>query len=166
MPALSLLSRKCDALYLFFFVIHLPIIFLVDTVPLLPSFLVTDLSHTIRDFYINNYHDKFFQESPPAWFSVFIVMELFYHTPLSIWAIWALWRDHPLVPANLLVFGVQSFVTSMACLAEVWSWTDRTTSQKQTLTSLYAPYVALGAFMALDMFSRLRGQLLSKSKRE
>lgn len=64
----------------------------VDTVPLLPSVLVTELSHTIRQYYISNYHDKFFQEAAPAWFSVFIAMELLYHTPLSIWAIWALWK--------------------------------------------------------------------------
>ncbi|EAU32874.1 predicted protein [Aspergillus terreus NIH2624] len=164
--ASSLLTRKRDLLYFIFFVIHVPIIFLVDTVPLLPSWLVTDFSHTLREYYIVNYHDKFFEEAAPAWFTLFTAMELVYHAPLSVWAIGALWRDHPLVPAHLLVFGVQSFVTSIACLAEVWTWDDRTTSQKQTLTSLYAPYVALGGFMALDMFLRLRGQILGKTKRE
>ncbi|KAL4892416.1 transmembrane protein 6/97 [Aspergillus ambiguus] len=162
----SLLARRRDLCYFLFFVIHLPIIFLVDTVPLLPSFLVTDLSLSLRQYYIANYQDKFFEHVAPAWFSVFIAMELVYHAPLSAWAIRALWKDHPLVPVHLLVFGVQSFVTSLACLAEVWSWDDRSTSQKQALTSLYAPYVALGAFMALDMFWRLRGQILGKTKRE
>lgn len=52
--------------------------------------------------------------------------------------------DNPLVPIHLLVFGVQSFVTSVACLVEVWSWTDRSTDQKTNITFLYAPYVALG----------------------
>lgn len=51
-----------------------------------------------------------------------------------------------MVPVHLLVFGAQSFVTSVPCLAEVWSWTDRTVDQKQNLTMLYAPYVALGMF--------------------
>lgn len=89
-----------------------------------------------------------------------------------------------MVPVHLLAFGVQSFVTSLPCLAEIWSWTDRSLDQKQNLTMLYAPYVALGklalfvsyrrwdtltligAFMALDMVSRLRGQLTRKAKSE
>ncbi|KAF7171557.1 hypothetical protein CNMCM6106_005905 [Aspergillus hiratsukae] len=91
-------------------------------------------------------------------------MELFYHAPLSIWAIPALLRDNPMVPVHLLAFGVQAFVTSLACLVEVWSWADRTVVQKRSITMLYGPYVALGAFMALDMVFRLRGRLLPKRK--
>ena len=53
---------------------------------------------------------------------------------------------------HLLVFGVQSFVTSSACLAEVWGWDDRTVAQKQDLTMLYAPYVMLGKFMFILPF--------------
>lgn len=49
-----------------------------------------------------------------------------------------------MVPVHLLVFGVQSLVTSLACLVEVWSWPDRSVLEKQTLTALYGPYVALG----------------------
>ncbi|KAB8070945.1 putative integral membrane protein [Aspergillus leporis] len=162
----SLLSRKCDLIYFIFFAVHLPIIFLVDAVPLLPSILQTNLSHQLRSFYIETYHDKFFSEAPPAWFSTFIAMELLYHAPLSLWALGALLKDNPLVPMHLLVFGVQSFVTSSACLAEVWGWDDRSTAQKRDLTFLYAPYVLLGAFMVLDMLFRLRGTLLGKTKRE
>ena len=45
----------------------------------------------VRKFYIDTYHDQFFI-SPPAWFTMYIWMELFYHVPLSIWAIGALLR--------------------------------------------------------------------------
>ncbi|KAE8376011.1 transmembrane protein 6/97 [Aspergillus bertholletiae] len=164
----SLISRKRDLIYFIFFAIHLPIIFLIDTVPLLPSVLQTNVSHHIRSYYIETYHDKFFSEPSPMWFSTFIAMELVYHAPLSLWALGALLRDDPLVPIHLLVFGIESFVTSSACLAEVWGWDDRTVAQKQDLTMLYGPYVMLGAFMALDMVLRLRGKLLvlAKSKSE
>lgn len=57
----------------------------IDTVPLLPTFLQTNLSYQLREFYITTYRDKFF-EDPPTWFTVFIWMELLYHLPLSIWA--------------------------------------------------------------------------------
>ena len=206
-------TRKRDCAYLIFFATHIPIIFLIDTVPLLPPVMVTSLSHTLRDFYITTYRDKFFSE-PPTWFTAFIWMELLYHVPLSLWAVWGLLRgefpflfrfqpsrppftclpdgvsnasdtgteesphltpttchlprwagtgirftspkdfvtngfpnpnlDHPLVPVQLLIFGVQAFVTSLTCLVEVWNWPDRSVAEKQQITSLYGPYVALG----------------------
>ncbi|KAJ5584020.1 uncharacterized protein N7459_003820 [Penicillium hispanicum] len=159
-------ARKRDWAYLFFFASHIPIIFLVDTVPLQPTWFVSDLSLRLREFYVATYHDKFFEGPAPVWFSAFIWMELLYHVPASLWAVWGLLRDHPLVPVHLLVFGVQAFVTSLTCLVEVWSWPDRSVPEKQQITSLYGPYVALGALMALDMVARLRSQLLPKPKRE
>ncbi|KZN87464.1 putative membrane protein [Penicillium chrysogenum] len=164
-PTMSICTRKRDLAYLLFFVTHVPIILLIDTVPLLPSFLQTNLSHQLREFYITTYRDKFF-EDPPTWFTVFIWMELLYHLPVSIWAARGLLKDHPLVPVHLLVFGIQAFITTLTSLVVVWSWTDRSVAEKQQLTTLYAPYMALGGFMALDMVFRLRDKLMPKTKRE
>lgn len=55
-----------------------------------------------------------------------------------------------MVPVHLLVFGVQSFVTSLPCLIEIWSWTDRNLVEKQNLSMLYSPYVALGEYPSLS----------------
>ncbi|KAI9044329.1 EXPERA domain-containing protein [Aspergillus affinis] len=163
---LSLWNRKRDLLYFVFFVIHIPIVFLVDTVHLQPSVLTFKFSYDVRDFYFRNYQDKFFMDTPPGWFKFFSYMELYYHGPLSIWAVWALWKDDPMVPVHLLCFGVQALVTTIVCLIEMWAWTDRTLGQKQQLSMLYAPYAAFGGFIALDMISRLRRQILAKSKRD
>lgn len=57
-----------------------------------------------------------------------------------------------MVPVHLLAFGVQSFVTTIVCLIEMWGWTDRTIDQKQQLSMLYAPYAALGRFSRLPVF--------------
>ncbi|KAJ5888994.1 hypothetical protein N7495_009035 [Penicillium taxi] len=161
-----LLSRKRDCAYLLFFASHIPIIFLIDTVPLQPQWMVSDLSRGLRDFYISTYRDKFFEVPAPTWFTAFIWMELLYHVPLSLWAVWALLRDHPMLPVHLLIFAVQAFVTSWTCLWDVWTWEDRSREEKLNITSLYGPYVALGALMALDMVIRLRGRLTTKPKRE
>lgn len=88
----SIWSRKRDLAYLIFFLTHVPIIFLIDTVPLQPAFLRTELSARLREFYIANYRDKFFEEPAPTWFTVFIAMELVYHLPLSLWAVRGLHR--------------------------------------------------------------------------
>ncbi|CAL5874197.1 uncharacterized protein PFLUO_LOCUS8485 [Penicillium psychrofluorescens] len=126
----------------------------------------TGISLQLREFYISSYRDKFFEEPAPTWFTVFIWMELLYHVPLSLWSIRGLLRNHPMVPVHLLVFGVQAFVTSLTCLADVWAWPDRSVAEKRQITTLYGPYVALGAIMALDMGTRLRRQLMPKVKDE
>ena len=162
--------RKRDWVYIGFFVIHVPIIFLIDTTPLLPTWLVSNLSHQLREYHVATYRDKFFEDPVPAWFTAYTWMDLLYHVPASIWAVWGLLRrkyiiignistseklnwttmidqtctEHPLLPVHLLIFGVQSFLTTLTCLVEVWSWPDRSVAEKQNLTSLYAPYMALG----------------------
>jgi hypothetical protein len=87
-----LTTRKRDLAYLLFFTTHLPIIFLVDTVPLQPAWLRTDLSAQLREYYVATYRDKFFEDPAPVWFSAFVWMELVYHVPASLWAVWGLIR--------------------------------------------------------------------------
>ena len=48
------------------------------------------------------------------------------------------------MPVHLLIWAVQSFVTTLTSLLEVWDWTDRTIGQKRDITMLYGPYVAFG----------------------
>lgn len=115
---LSIWNRKRDLIYFVFFAIHAPLslgtklslsttdrisyanggtnanFHSVDTFPLLPSFLQADVFAQLRQFYVSTYNDKFFQETPPPWFSAFICMELLYHLPLSVWAIGALLRGN------------------------------------------------------------------------
>ncbi|KAJ5501777.1 Transmembrane protein 6/97 [Penicillium expansum] len=155
-----------------YFVTHVPIILLIDTVPLLPTFLQTNLSHQLREFYITTYRDKFFEDPPnmvhrlhldgaavpPPTLDMGSSGSQLTKFPIDL--------DHPLVPVHLLVFGVQAFITTMTSLVVVWSWTDRSVAEKQQLTMLYAPYMALGGLMALDMVFRLRDKLMPKSKRE
>lgn len=87
----TLLHRKRDLTYFTFFLLHIPIVFFVDIYPLYPSSLRPQFMTTLRQWYITTYRDAFFI-APPAWFTMYIWMELFYHVPLSVWALGALWR--------------------------------------------------------------------------
>lgn len=82
--------RKTDIAYLLFFTTHIPIIYLIDTAPLQPSWAISPLSTTLREFYVNTYRDKFFDSPAPPWFTTFIWMEVLYHVPASLWAVWGL----------------------------------------------------------------------------
>jgi len=91
-------------------------------------------------------------------------MELVYHVPLSVWAVGALLRgrqywellegleteklischvDDPKVPLHLLIYAMQTAVTTATCIADYLSWSGFSNTQKIELGKLYVPYLAL-----------------------
>jgi hypothetical protein len=161
-----LLSRKKDIIYLLFFATHIPIVFrassphhlllhspptttrdtrlthpltsprtVVDIYPLYPPHLIPTFMTSLRHWYITAYRDQFFI-SPPAWFGFYTWMELLYHAPLSLWAVQALARDDPKLPLHLLVYAVQTAVTTATCVAEYLSWDNLSGSEKLELGKL------------------------------
>lgn len=51
--------------------------------------------------------------------------------------------DDPRVPVHLLVYAVQTALTTATCIADYMSWSDYLNSQKIELGKLYVPYLAL-----------------------
>lgn len=88
-----ILSRPLDAIYLIFFLTHIPVMLCVDLTPLYPSFIHTTFPflNQIRAWYVQTYRDRFFIE-PPIWFRMFIWMEAGLHIPLSVWMVGGLLR--------------------------------------------------------------------------
>lgn len=52
--------------------------------------------------------------------------------------------DDPVVDLHLLVFAVQTGVTTLTCVADMMSWAAVTRGEKWALGALYGPYLALG----------------------
>jgi hypothetical protein len=119
----------------------------VDLAPLWPTSLKPEFITTLREWYITTYADRFFTQ-PPAWFNLYMYMELVYHVPLSVWAIGALIRGNAVcVMIVQLVYAVQTAVTTATCIADYLSWSDYLNSQKIELGKLYVPYLALCMFL-------------------
>jgi len=150
----SILSRKRDLAYLAYFCIHIPVMFLIDLTSLYPPALTPAFSTAIRQYHITTFQDQFFV-SPPAFFIFFMWMEVFFHVPVSIWSVFGLYYNSPKVPLVLLVYGLQTFMTTATCIADYASWTTVFFNTKLNLTSLYGPYLALSFFMSVDMVLRL-----------
>ena len=47
------------------------------------------------------------------------------------------------MPAHLLVFAVQTALTTSTCIADYLSWSDYSNAEKIELGKLYVPYLAL-----------------------
>ncbi|KAI0411022.1 transmembrane protein 6/97 [Xylaria grammica] len=162
-----------DRVYLVYFLIHIPVMFLVDLVPLYPASLwvpadapLHALWH-LRQYYIENYNDQFFLPPPaeiPSFFPLFAFFELVFHLPVSLWAARALWRAigprglSGAAELLLLVYGLQTAITTLTCMYEAALWDPAVVSfeQKTVLVGgLYGGYFALAVLLTADMYSRV-----------
>lgn len=108
---------------------------------------------SIKAYYISTYNDQFFI-SPPPFFKLYMWFELLYQAPVMLWAIPNIFRNSPKVPLVLLPFAVMVFLTTLTCMVEYAFW-DVPRQQKIDMTTLYGPYLALSAYMMVDMYLRL-----------
>ncbi len=73
---------------------------MIDLSTLLPTFLITDLSRNIVSYHLERFQDQFFT-SPPAWFTLYMWLELVYHVPVTLWLLWGIWNGESLVQEML-----------------------------------------------------------------
>lgn len=112
---------------------------------------------SLRDWYVATYGDRFFYNAP-AWFPVLTFLELVYYLPVTLWVIPALLRDDPRVPLALLVFGLETSLTTLVCMCEMLSWEELSAAQRglQGLGGMYGGYLATGKSESCEMSSRGR----------
>ncbi|KAI1123825.1 transmembrane protein 6/97 [Nemania abortiva] len=142
----------------------------VDLVPLYPhSLWVPDgaplhMLSSLREYYIATYNDQFFLPPPatiPSFFKLFTFFELIFHLPISLWAVRALWAGGPLTGSSellLLVYGVETALTTLTCMydAALWDPAVVTAAQKTVLIGgLYGGYFALAVLLTIDMYARV-----------
>ncbi len=56
-----------------------------------------------------------------------------------------------MVPLNLLIFALETAVTTLTCVVEMGSWDGYTAEQMNGLYALYLPYLALGKSVPLSL---------------
>ncbi|KAI0438753.1 transmembrane protein 6/97 [Xylaria telfairii] len=161
-----------DRVYLLYFVMHIPVLFCVDLVPLYPQSLWVPSASPLhflfqlREFYITTYNDQFFLPPPapiPSFFPLYAFLELVFHLPVSLWAIRAL-RVGLSGSAELLllVYGVETAVTTATCMYDIFLWDPVvvTDAQKMVLLGgLYGGYLALAVLLTTDMYARVLKRL-------
>ena len=65
---------------------------------------------------------------------------------------------------HLLVWAVQTAVTTLTCMVDYWSWSGLSAATRQGLDGLYGPYLLLAVFMGVDMVVRLHQALGRQGK--
>ena len=55
-----------------------------------------------------------------------------------------IFADHPLVPLVLLVFALQTSITTATCIMDMISWEGYSGAEQRALGGLYVPYLIFG----------------------
>jgi hypothetical protein len=71
--------------------------------------------------------------------------------------------ENPLVPLHQLLFSVQTAVTTITCVVEMFSW-QYTRFEEIKLCSIYSLYIILALVMGYDSYSRVSSALEGKTK--
>ncbi|KAI5862069.1 transmembrane protein 6/97 [Durotheca rogersii] len=168
-----------DRLYLVYFLVHLPVLFCVDLVPLYPTALWVPPSsplhflYDLRVYYIETYNDQFFAPPPapiPSFFPLFAFLELVFHLPVSLWAVGAFLRGDGGKQSALggrselllLVYGIETALTTATCMYEALLWDPAVVTVQQKvvlLGGLYGGYLAVAILLTSDMYTRLVNRL-------
>ncbi|KAI1382705.1 transmembrane protein 6/97 [Hypoxylon trugodes] len=169
-----------DKIYLVYFILHIPILFCVDLVPLYPASLWVPPSaplhflYDLRVYYIETYNDQFFAPPPaaiPSFFPLFAFLELVFHLPVSLWAVRALLGGGRGAKQSglsgsaellLLVYGIETALTTGTCMYEAFLWDPLVVTAQQKvvlLGGLYGGYLAVAILLTADMYVRLLGRL-------
>lgn len=99
------------------------------------------------------YKDQFFAPPPapiPSFFPLFAFLELTFHLPVAVWAVRKLWAAPGLDGRSellLLVYGLETVLTTATCMWEAWLWDEELVSLSEKavlLGGLYGAYLALG----------------------
>jgi hypothetical protein len=85
---------------------------------------------------------------------------------VTLYIIPALLRSSPRLPLALLVFGLETSVTTLVCVAEMLSWPELSEAQRGVggLGGMYGGYLAVGIFMTLDAYGRVDG-IIARQRR-
>lgn len=137
------------AVFLVYFITHIPITLCVDMQILFGDVYPAQLQ-ALAQWYVTTYNDQLFQTGP-AWLKSFIYAELFFQTPFFFVATYALLLKKNWIRIPAIIYGSHVATTVWAILAEFIASKTIADQQKLTLFGFYAPYFVIPALLTWYM---------------
>ncbi|VDB91976.1 unnamed protein product [Peniophora sp. CBMAI 1063] len=169
-------SRWLDAVYVGYFLIHIPATVLLDLQSIYPAAYTPAWFRAIPVWYVGFANDPLIagalglvKTSPTefAWLKSFMWLEALFQLPLFFYGAYGLWKDSFSVYVPILLYGASTATTTLACVALVLATPSTsaataaagiasvTFAQRANLLANYLPFLFLPLIMALDMSSRM-----------
>lgn len=145
-----------DRIYLWYFIVHIPITILIDSCLVIPRESLLDVQRSIIDFHITTNKD-FLLEERPLWLQVFGFFEMAWQLPFFFYAIRSIRHQDVRSYPFMIVYGLNAFLTSLVCFVYVIVEGPShflTIEEVSRLASLYVPYLILPFVLMVDYIRR------------
>ncbi|KZV63581.1 hypothetical protein PENSPDRAFT_657202 [Peniophora sp. CONT] len=180
-------SRWLDAVYVGYFLIHIPVTLLLDLQSIYPAAITPAWFRAIPVWYVGFSNDPLIAgamglvKSTPtefAWLKSFMWLEVVFQLPLFFWGAYGLWKDSFSVYVPILIYGASTATTTLACVALVLGTSSTsaatieagiasvTSAQRAKLLADYLPFLFLPLLMVLDIGWRMYGLAVKGLKAE
>lgn len=152
-----------DRLYVWYFVFHVFITWLIDSAIVLPDRFLSQVQRQLLEFHVRQNSDLLVQ-TKPIWLQAFVWVELLLQTPFFIWAALDLTAGRTRIWPAILVYAVEASTTTLACLVEC-ALLPLTLDQRINLVMIYLPTFVVPFILLVDFWSRIQSRL-TKAKQE
>lgn len=150
--SLLTMNSTLRAIFLVYFITHIPISLVLDFQALLGAYYPPILK-SLYSWYTAQFHD-YLMETKPLWLQSFILAEVVLQFPLFFYFIWGLLKkEYQKIKIPGIVYGAHVATTVWAILAETLVSEKNTTNEKIVLTSFYFPYFLIPVLFALSLSS-------------
>lgn len=137
------------AIFLIYFITHIPITLCVDLQVLFGQYYPASLIQ-LNDWYIATYNDHLIR-TKPIWLQSFIWAELLVQTPFFFAATYGLIFKKNWIRIPSILYGAHVATTVIPILAETLVSTVNTDQEKLMLVGFYAPYFLIPFILAMYM---------------
>ncbi|KAJ3210371.1 Transmembrane protein 97 [Dinochytrium kinnereticum] len=131
-------KRPLDLLFLFYFVIHVPITLLIDIQPLSPPTLHPPAIKALMNTYLNISGD-FLMATSPTWFLSILWCELLIQFPFFFYAIHGIWTDSPHMRVASVAYAGHVLTTMVPILVS-FAASGELQTERQRMTFGYAAW--------------------------
>lgn len=154
---MSQLSRPRDKYYFYFLVSYLPLILLIDTLPLYSPKFIPRILNDLHEWYKSYFNDQL-AIAQPSWYIFYLLIEVGYQLPVGAWAAyqWGI-SDKPStrVFPHMLLWSFLGVITTSTCIAHFYGNKLMTAQDKVVLSAMFGSYGLIFGGMALDFFGRI-----------
>lgn len=148
------MNQYLRALFLGYFVLHIPITILIDLQGLYADYY-PDILRNIVIWYCNEFGD-FLMQNPPTWFQSFLLCEMIFQLPFFFIAIYGLYYGKNWLRTPSIAYAAHVSTTVFAIISEFMRSQILSTEKKILLTLIYCPFLlipsALGAYMCITEY--------------
>ena len=149
---IRMINSFMRALYLGYFISHIPITLCVDMQALFGQYYPEPLRNLFA-WYSSTYHDVLMAPPSPIWLQSFITCEVFLQLPFFFYATRALWNRDNSIRVPMIIYGTHVATTVLPILAELLHSPELTASEVMILLSFYVPYLLIPLALVYDFSS-------------